>query len=201
MAGTWARPSGHSGARLRWTPPSGWPTTSSRSPEAGLRDRAIRSAWKRIRQATRFADRLPEHDRAMVGRVPALPRRRLRRAGARRIGRCSARDSTDADAWYGLGDVTFHDPARKSEPARMTESLRAFKRAIALDPDYYLAYEHLAQIYRWGAADRPWMALLPGDSITLTQRRRPAAGPRFPRAGPSHPACPGAGASPVRASG
>jgi serine/threonine-protein kinase len=128
-----------------------------------------------IRQATRFADRLPEHDRAMVGAY----RRFLEGdyAGGRAAYRALlARDSSDADAWYGLGDVTFHDPTGKSEPARMTESLRAFKRAIALDPDNYLAYEHLAQIYLWGAADRPWMVLLPGDSITLTKDGGPGPG-------------------------
>jgi serine/threonine-protein kinase len=128
-----------------------------------------------IRQATRFADRLPDRDRAMVGAY------RQFLEGDYASGRAAyrsllARDSSDADAWYGLGDVTFHDPAGKPEPARMTESLRAFKRAIALDPDYYLAYEHLAQIYRWGAADRPWMALLPGDSITWTKDGGPRPG-------------------------
>jgi tetratricopeptide (TPR) repeat protein len=128
-----------------------------------------------IRQATRFADRLPDHDRAMVGAYRQFLEGNF--AGGRAAYRTLlARDSTDADAWYGLGDVTFHDPAGKSEPARMMESLRAFKRTIALDPDYYLAYEHLAQIYRWGAADRPWMALLPGDSITLTKDGDPRPG-------------------------
>jgi len=128
-----------------------------------------------IHRATRFGDRLPEHDRAMITAY------RLFLEGNYAQGRQAyrtllARDSTDADAWYGLGDLTFHDPASEAEPARMTESLRAFKRAIALDPDYYLAYEHLAQIYRWGADDHPFLALLPGDSLATVAggRSRPA---------------------------
>lgn len=126
-----------------------------------------------IRRATRFSDRLPEHDRAMVQAYRQFLEGDF--AGGRAAYRTLlTRDSTDADAWYGLGDVTFHDPAAIPQPARMTESLRAFKRAIALDPDYYLAYEHVAQIYLWGAADRPKIALLPGDSITETK----AGGPR-----------------------
>lgn len=128
-----------------------------------------------IHRATRFADRLPEHDRAMIeayrnfleGDFPKG------RAAYRAL---LARDSTDADAWYGLGDVAFHDPASRKEPAGMTTSLRAFKRAIALDPNYYLAYERLAWIYRQAAGDRPPFALLAGDSLVATYDGSPRAG-------------------------
>jgi serine/threonine-protein kinase len=77
------------------------------------------------------------------------------------------RDSTDADAWYGLGDVSFHATDQSRIAERYTQSIRAFRRAIALDPNYYLAYEHLTAIYRMASQDRPYLALLPGDSLVL----------------------------------
>ncbi len=128
-----------------------------------------------IHRATRFAESLPDHDRGMIDAY------RLFLEGDFGKGQAAYRmllgkDSTDADAWYGLADVNFHDPVPATMAGRMTTSLRAFKRAIALDPDYYLAYEHLAQIYRWAAADKPFIALLPGDSLALTSNGGPRAG-------------------------
>ncbi len=121
-----------------------------------------------IRQATRFGDRLGPRDRAMIGAYRNFVEGDFAR-GQAAYRALLASDSTDADAWYGLADVIFHDPASTREPARLTGSLRAFKRAIALDPDYYLAFEHLASIYRWGALDQPFLALLPGDSVVATK--------------------------------
>ncbi|HXI19854.1 MAG TPA: tetratricopeptide repeat protein, partial [Gemmatimonadales bacterium] len=129
-----------------------------------------------IRHATLYSDRLPEHDRAMINAYRLFLEKSYEE-GESAYRALLARDSTDADAWYGLGDVTFHDPDQARMAQRITISLRAFRRAIALDPDYYLAYEHLAQIYRWGAQDRPFMALLPGDSVALLPVGRPGPGP------------------------
>ncbi len=128
-----------------------------------------------IRRAARFSERMSGHDRAMIEAY------RLFLAGEHERSEAAykallANDSTDADAWYGLGDVTFHDPRQDQLAAHMTTSLRAFKRAITLDPNYYLAYEHLAQIYRWAAQDEPFMALLPNDSLALTASGGPRAG-------------------------
>jgi len=128
-----------------------------------------------IRRAARFSSRLSAHDRAMIEAY------RLFLAGEHERSEAAyqallANDSTDADAWYGLGDVAFHDPRQEQLAAHMTTSLRAFKRAIALDPNYYLAYEHLAQIYRWAAQDQPFVALLPGDSLALTAKGGPRPG-------------------------
>ena len=74
-----------------------------------------------------------------------------------------AKDPGDVDAWYGLGDAWFHDtiPA----PARFTPSLRAFKRALALDPGYTLAFEHVSAILALASRPRPSLVLLSSDSI------------------------------------
>ncbi len=128
-----------------------------------------------IRRATQLTERLPEHDRAMITAYRYFIEGNHAK-GREAYRSLLARDSTDADAWYGLGDVAFHDPASQQEPGRMTESLRAFKQAIALDPNYYLAYEHLAQIYRWGAADHPFVALLPSDSLLAIKEGSPRPG-------------------------
>jgi len=124
-------------------------------------------AAEAIQQAARFSGRLPAHDRAMIEAYRlfmAGEHERSEAAYAALLGK----DSTDADAWYGLGDVAFHDPRTEQRAEHLTTSLRAFKRAIVRDPNYYLAYEHLAQIYRWAAMDNPFLALLPTDSLVVT---------------------------------
>ncbi|MBK8003277.1 MAG: protein kinase [Gemmatimonadetes bacterium] len=117
-----------------------------------------------IRRAAEFSARLPVHDRAMINAYRLFLERDFVRSEAS-YRALLQNDSTDADAWYGLGDVTFHNPEMKTRDALWTTSLRAFKRAITLDPDYYLAYEHLAQLYLWAADDPPMLALLPNDSL------------------------------------
>ena len=123
-----------------------------------------------IQRATRFAARLPEHERAMVEAYRFFLEADYDR-GAAAYRTLLAKDSLDADAWYGLGDVTFHDPDLATLGPRMTESLGAFKRAIALDPGYFLAYEHLEQMYRLASRRDPDFILLPDDSVLF--RRAP----------------------------
>ena len=122
-----------------------------------------------IQRATRFAGRLPEHDRAMIGAYRLFLEGDYAR-GQAAYGALLAKDSTDADAWYGLGDAWFHDTASTNVASRMTRSLRAFKRTLALDPEYFLAFEHVAWIYRQAAQDKPFMALLPNDSLVSPGR-------------------------------
>jgi TolB-like protein/tRNA A-37 threonylcarbamoyl transferase component Bud32 len=74
-----------------------------------------------------------------------------------------AKDSHDVDAWYGLGDAWFHDTLPL--PARFTPSLRAFKQALALDPGYALAFEHVNAILSQASRPRPNIVLLANDSI------------------------------------
>jgi serine/threonine-protein kinase len=122
-----------------------------------------------IQRATQFSARLPEHDRTMVEAYRAFVDGDYA-AGRATYQRLLQKDSTDADAWYGLGDVTFHDTSKVEWAANWTRSLRAFKRSLALDPGYYLAYEHLAQIYNTASQSDGPLALLPGDSLALVKR-------------------------------
>ncbi|MGH7701914.1 MAG: protein kinase domain-containing protein, partial [Gemmatimonadales bacterium] len=123
-----------------------------------------------IARAAEHAGRLPPHDQTVINAYRAflagdfVASRELYR-------RLVVRDSADADAWYGLGDVWFHDTTAEARAYQRhhTASLRAFKRALALDPDYYLAYEHASWLLNMASRADPEMALMPGDSFAVTR--------------------------------
>jgi serine/threonine-protein kinase len=84
------------------------------------------------------------------------------------------RDSSDADAWYGLGDAWFHDPAAPA-PERFTASYRAFARAVALVPDYALAYQHMAEMLAQASGRTSGVMLVAADSFAPAPGGRPTA--------------------------
>jgi tetratricopeptide (TPR) repeat protein len=153
----------------------------------------VRGWWRTIsdtssivfaRLASRHAARLPERDRALVEAYLALTiatnsttadtarTRQLYAETQRRFGELVARDSADAESWYGLGDALFHDVGGGGErlAANWTRSLRAFGRTLALDSTFHLAYSHrlgiLSQAARQGSG-----LVLEGDSILLVGGR------------------------------
>ena len=87
-----------------------------------------------------------------------------------RLAALVARDSTDAEAWYGLADADFHAATgtgmqdADSIARLLGRSLRGFQRAIALDSTFHLAYSHLVSLYQFGASDRG-MVFIDGDSM------------------------------------
>src|SRR4026209_762298 len=86
-----------------------------------------------------------------------------------------ARDSTDADAWYGLADAFFHDSVAGSTPEGMTRSLRAFRRTLALRPPYALADEDITALLTNAAHRASSYALVSDDNFAPTMREgRPA---------------------------
>ena len=119
-----------------------------------------------IHRATQYADRLPERDRTMIKAYRAFIDGDYAASRAT-YQQMLSRDSTDADAWYGLGDVWFHDTTTSVQVGHRhhTMSYRAFKRAIGLDPNYYLAYEHVQQLLNTASQPDPPMVLLPNDSF------------------------------------
>ncbi len=48
----------------------------------------------------------------------------------------------EKEAWYALGEASYHLPGG----ARQLESIDAFQRAVALDPDFELPYEHILDV-------------------------------------------------------
>ncbi len=58
-----------------------------------------------------------------------------------------ARDSTDVEAWYQLGEAHYHHRAnafpRTPGDGNLGLALRAFQRTLALDSTYILAYQHI----------------------------------------------------------
>ncbi len=126
-----------------------------------------------IHRATQYSDRLPERDRTMIRAYRAFIDGDYATSRAT-YQQLLSRDSTDADAWYGLGDVWFHDTTKSVQVGHRhhTMSYRAFKRAIGLDPGYYLAYEHVQQLLNTAAQKDPPMVLMPNDSFAVPEDDR-----------------------------
>jgi len=134
---------------------------------AGSDDSVTRQA---LRRATLYMDRLPAHERAVISAYQAFYDMNYVTARAL-YQQLLARDPADADAWYGLGEAWFHDTAGGGgRPGQWTQALRAFRRTLALDASYAMAYTHVIDLLGIAARDRPWLALLPGDSLVLARR-------------------------------
>jgi serine/threonine protein kinase/tetratricopeptide (TPR) repeat protein len=81
-----------------------------------------------------------------------------------------ARDSSDAESWYGLGDAYWHSkPDGWGNPETVrnwTRALHAFERTLDRDSTFYLAYAHKIDIYRM-AAGQAYNIILEGDSLRI----------------------------------
>ncbi|HEU5219097.1 MAG TPA: hypothetical protein VFU23_10590, partial [Gemmatimonadales bacterium] len=120
-----------------------------------------------VLQASRFAERLPDRQRQMIGAYRAMLDGEYERS-QQLYRNILERDSADADAWYGLGDAFFHDSVAGSTPGGMTRSLRAFNRALTLDPQYALAYEHVTSLLTGATGRNSGYALVAPDSFAAT---------------------------------
>lgn len=105
--------------------------------------------------AGRLSGTLPPRERALIEASVAFARQDYVRACAG-FSDLVRRDSSDTDAWYGLGDCLFHDTAlepidgdstRVRWRANRNASLRAFRQVLALDRTYHLAYQHIVDAY------------------------------------------------------
>ncbi len=119
---------------------------------AGTRDET-----REATTATRLAAGLPERQRALLSAYVDFLLGRLD-ASASAYRALIAHDSSDAEAWYSLGETEFHNPLVVPVRGTMTfagswnSALADFQRTLALDPAYHLAYAHIADIY--GATER-----------------------------------------------
>ena len=126
----------------------------------GADDELSRRAMVR---ATMHAGSLPLHDRLVINAYRAFLQDDL--ATARTLYReMLARDSSDVEAWYGLGEATHHDPALPPG-ARLTQAYRAFVRTLALVPDYALAFVHPAEILSAASMREPQLLMVSSDSF------------------------------------
>lgn len=145
---------------------------------------SMRITWgeKALEHAQRLPARLQELVRAHVEQSKAFVAYANRDSVAARVGFLASRerlrkllaaDSSDAEAWFALGDADYHlvwntsyGYQGDSTVKYANESMRAFQRTIALDSTFHLAFSHLADIYN-RAAVSPSFIVLRGDSIVL----------------------------------
>jgi serine/threonine protein kinase/tetratricopeptide (TPR) repeat protein len=125
-------------------------------------------ADRAIRRATTYSANLPAHERTVISAYRSFLGGEHAEARAL-YQQLLARDPRDADAWYGLGDAWFHDTTGIDQGPAWTQAMRAFKRALALDPNYALAYDHVHTMLTQAAVSWPFYALLPGDSFAVTR--------------------------------
>jgi serine/threonine-protein kinase len=122
-------------------------------------------------RATAHSASLPQRQRTIISAYRAFIGGSYREARAL-YQDLIARDTNDADAWYGLGEAWYHDMnADEGHATAMTESLRAFDRTLALDPDYALAYEHIEQMLTDASRQGASIALMPSDSFVPASDR------------------------------
>ena len=150
--------------------------------------------------AERYAGRSPPRERAIIGAYARLadalasgpdgatPRGdSLFKDAQAAYAQVIAHDSTDAEAWFGLGDAYYHHrPDGWAQPrtvANWNKALRAFARTLALDSTFYLAYSHKVDLYRWAAGQADGL-MLDGDSLRLLDAtvRRALGAERLERA-------------------
>jgi eukaryotic-like serine/threonine-protein kinase len=99
-------------------------------------------------------------------------------------------DSADVEAWYNLGECSFHDNLvvpQAGDSTRMVfrsswnTAVQAFARSLELDPTYHLAFQHIQDVLlndqRTGCAlgttpacERPYIAFLRRDGDSLIQK-------------------------------
>ena len=143
------------------------------------------------RLAARYAGRLPERERMLVDAHLALSegiqasasgetevaKQRLADAQSRYT-TLIRRDSLDAEVWYGLGDAYFHLPAGSNSEYVSTrnQSLRAFRRTLALDSTLHLAYPHLLAMYTFPGNEAAQVILRDDSLIALTPEVRQRLG-------------------------
>lgn len=119
--------------------------------------------------AAQYGDRLPAREQRKIEAYRAMTAQDYERSRAL-YAELAASDSTDADAWYGWGDAWFHSPMSGARTEAMTASLRAFRRTLALDPAYHLAYEHVNYLLTLAAHEESPVALTEKEEFVLARK-------------------------------
>lgn len=93
-------------------------------------------------EAVRYAGGLSSRDRTLLAGFAAYSRGEA--DSAERMAASIAEQYDDIEAWVLLGEVLYHHNWRRGRSA--TESRRAWERVLALDPRYWPALQHLAEV-------------------------------------------------------
>ncbi len=119
-------------------------------------------------RATTYSAPLPVHERTVISAYRAFIEHDLPTARSL-YEQLISRNGADVDAWYGLGEAWFHDGDMRARPAQLTQGLRAFRKALHLDPTYALAYDHVGTILSDAARGNSAIGLLAGDSVVAAR--------------------------------
>jgi serine/threonine-protein kinase len=159
----------------------------------GWRDANNVAGVQHAERAQALSSRLPPRERNLVLAQVHLSRglQRLNqgdttgrgelREAVRLYETMTATDSLSAEGWYGLGDSRHHLgsqlPFAEGRDV-INGSVAAFRKTLAIDPDFHLAYSHLIDNYVNWSVNGNGIALL-GDSVVearaLPEDRRNAA--------------------------
>ncbi|MDB4882858.1 MAG: hypothetical protein JWL95_1624, partial [Gemmatimonadetes bacterium] len=93
-------------------------------------------------QAVRFSGRLSARDRILLEGFAAYSRGAA--DSAERLATSIAETYDDIEGWVLLGEVLYHHNWKRGRSA--IESRHAWERVLALDPHYWPALEHLAEV-------------------------------------------------------
>jgi len=108
--------------------------------------------------AVRFGASLPPHERALMKGLNEFELGR-HHDSCQTYGALVKQDSSDIEAWYGLGECSYHDGGAlpmASDTTRfefrgtLNTAIRAFERVLELDPNYHLAYVHITDVLTVG---------------------------------------------------
>lgn len=101
---------------------------------------------RHVEAAERRSASLPPRLRSLVGYYRAFVNGDFQRARRTAEGMIQ-RDSTDIEAWYILGEAHYHDRSGEyphpDTLGNVGHALNAFRRALALDSSYVVAFRHI----------------------------------------------------------
>ncbi len=148
---------------------------------AGLERSDPQSRRELIAKVLRYSETLPSRYRMLARFYAAVEAAQYARARDI-VEQMIARDSTDVEAWYQLGEAHFHDGAsdfpHADSAGNLGIALNAFRRALELDSAYVVAYLHITGVLGSCGGNSPWLCLpdsavyAPQDSLVARYGRR-----------------------------
>lgn len=122
----------------------------------GEKQLGAKEARLHVLAAQRLGVKLPPRERALIAGQVATVDNDYGRA-CEVFAPLVARDSTDVEALYMLGECSFHDSYVKPLPtdstrgafrSSWTRAVRLLTRVLELDPNYHQAFEHILDVLR-----------------------------------------------------